>query len=407
MPAWPHVLPLTASFLNQCMSAAKLYTSGMPLLSAFTRPPSTKRKLGIVVAMLLLSVLVHLAVIEWLQNELQLITLDSGEEDDSTVSVTLQAPPPAAERLPKALPVPAKTREPVASVPRTPPTAPEPAPAVPPPPPVAENNAPTTADAAPLAPTAPAAPSAAATDATSASAPVPAASETAETSAPALFTRAIPPPPVDLSFDVVAVRKGSRTAGNGSMSWRHNGQQYKLTVDIGVLFFTLLTYRSEGELGKLGVAPELYAEKRVGRSETNTHFHRDRQQISFSASTKIAPARGGEQDRGSWIWQVASLGRGDPDKFEPGLAFEMNVAGTKSLDVWRIYVNGRENVVLPEGSVSAWRLSVIPGAESFERQFDLWLAPDRHWYPVRLRHEDKNGNSIEMQLTKIRAKNEG
>ena len=75
MPAWPHVLPLTASFLNQCMSAAKLYTSGMPLLSAFTRPPSTKRKLGIVVAMLLLSVLVHLAVIEWLRHELPLIEL--------------------------------------------------------------------------------------------------------------------------------------------------------------------------------------------------------------------------------------------------------------------------------------------------------------------------------------------
>ena len=174
-----------------------------------------------------------------------------------------------------------------------------------------------------------------------------------------------------------------------------------------MLFFTLLTYRSEGELGKIGVAPEVYAEKRVGRSETNTHFHRQRQQISFSASTAVAPVRGGEQDRGSWVWQLASLGRGDPDKFEPGLVFEMTVAGTKSVDSWRIYVNGRENVTLPDGTVSAWRVSVIPGAESFERQFDLWLAPDRHWYPVRLRHEDKNGNSIDMHLTKIQAKNEG
>jgi hypothetical protein len=270
-----------------------------------------------------------------------------------------------------------------------------------PPPPLANAPESSAAPAAEATTAPPAATSDKVSDAASA------ANETvADTDAPALFTRVSLPPPVDLSFDVVAVRKGTSTSGHGSMRWRHDGQRYQLTVEMGVLFFTLLTYRSEGDVGKIGVIPELYAEKRVGRSETNTHFHRQRQQISFSASTVVAPARGGEQDRGSWIWQLASLGRGDPDKFEPGLAFEMTVAGTKAVDTWRIYVNGRENVVLPEGSVSAWRLSVIPGSESFEKQFDLWLAPDRQWYPVRLRHEDKNGNSIDLQLTKIQAKNE-
>ncbi len=354
--------------------------------------------MSIVLAILMLTVLAHLIVIAWLKDELQMIAFDGDEEEEPAVSVTLQ-PTPRNAPLPKALPAPppAKLREPVAAVPVMPVPAPPPAQeAVPaePPPPVA--TAPESS-AAPVADTA-AAPPAATAEA--------AAEPAVDTGAPALFTRVSLPPPVDLSFDVVAVRKGSSTSGHGSMHWRHDGQRYQLTVEMGVLFFTLLTYRSEGDVGKIGVIPELYAEKRVGRSETNTHFHRQRQQISFSASTVIAPARGGEQDRGSWIWQLASLGRGDPDKFEPGLAFEMTVAGTKAVDTWRIYVNGRENVVLPEGSVSAWRLSVIPGSESFEKQFDLWLAPDRQWYPVRLRHEDKNGNSIDLQLTKIQAKNE-
>ncbi len=373
----------------------------MPPLSAFRRhAPPARRRLGIVLAVLLLTVAVHLALIEWLKSELQLITLDADEEGEPPVSVTLQQLPEPSAPLPKAEPAPppAPAREPVAAVPVAPSPPVQEAAPPPPSPPAAsqESNAPTVvAEAPPPAPAA--APEAA---------PAPLASPV-ENGAPALFTRASPPPPVDLTFNVIAIRKGSRTDGNGSMSWRHDGNHYKLSVEMGVLFFTLLKYRSEGELGKIGVAPELYAEKRVGRSETNTHFHRERQQISFSASTASVPVRGGEQDRGSWIWQLASLGRGDPDKFEPGLVFEMAVAGTKAVDTWRIYVNGRENVALPEGSVSAWRLSVIPGAESFERQFDLWLAPDRHWYPVRLRHEDKNGNSIEMQLTKIQAKNEG
>lgn len=389
------------------------YTSGMPPLASFIRRhPSANRRLGIVIAMLLLTVLAHLAVIEWLKNELRIITLDSDDED-TTISVVLQqAPPP--EPPPPAVPVtpPAKLSEPVAAVPvmptPVPPATPEPAPAdtAPMADSAPESSAPSlVAEAAPAAePAGSGTPSNAEHSADMATAAD--GDSVAEPSAPALFARASPPPPVDLSFNVIAVRKGARTAGHGSMRWRHNGQQYTLSVEVGVLFFTLLTYRSEGDLGQIGVVPELYAEKRVGRSETNTHFHRQRQQISFSASTAVAPVRGGEQDRGSWVWQLASLGRGDPDKFEPGLVFEMIVAGSKAVDTWRIYVNDRENVALPDGSVSAWRLSVIPGADSFERQFDLWLAPDRQWYPVRLRHEDKNGNSIDMQLTKIQAKNE-
>ena len=374
----------------------------LPLSASRRHVPPARRRLGIVLAVLLLTVVVHLAVIEWLKNELQLITLED-EEEEPSVSVTLQQLPEPSAPLPKAEPAPppATVREPVAAVPVAPPPPVQDA-AAPPAPPAAsapESNAPTVVAEVPPPP--PAAPAA---SAETASAP---ADSPVATSAPALFSRASPPPPVDLTFNVIAIRKGSRTDGNGSMSWRHDGHHYKLSVEMGVLFFTLLKYRSEGELGKIGVAPELYAEKRVGKSETNTHFHRQRQQISFSASTANVPVRGGEQDRGSWIWQLASLGRGDPDKFEPGLAFEMIVAGNKAVDTWRIYVNGRENVTLSEGSVSAWRLSVIPGAESFEKQFDLWLAPDRQWYPVRLRHEDKNGNSIEMQLTKIQAKNEG
>ena len=81
------------------------------------------------------------------------------------------------------------------------------------------------------------------------------------------------------------------------------------------------------------------------------------------ASTGTFPYKGGEQDRSTWIWQLASLGRGDPDKFEAGLVFDMSVAGHKSLDGWRVYVNGRENVELPQGAVTTWRLSVIPGEQ--------------------------------------------
>ncbi len=380
------------------------YTSRMPTPPASPRPkPPLRRRRAAIVATLLLIVLVHLSVIEWLQQELQLIAPQ--DDDDSVISINLQdLVSPAAVPAPAPVPVPR---------PQEPPPAPEadaePVPAVPlsdtpvaalpkdaaPEPPMPEPEPPAeiaTADAG----------MAAANEAETAVTDADPPAEIApQTPAAPLFERASPPPPATLAFDVVGVRNGRRVEGHGRMAWRQDGQRYTLTTEIGVLFFTLLSSRSRGDVGRLGILPEQYAEKRIGRSETNTHFHRERQQISFSASTAILPVQGGEQDRGTWIWQIASLGRGDPGKFDAGLVFEMVVAGTKAADRWRIYVNGRDTIDLPDGPVSAWRLSVIPGPDSFERQFDLWLAPERDWYPVKLRHEDRNGNRVDMQLKQI------
>ena len=355
-----------------------------------------RRRLGIVAVILLLTLLAHLLVIEWLKSELQAIAPGDDDEDAPMISITL--PPPAEPAPPPKLPKPPESAPPadagkaVAAVPKSepPPEVAEPAP----PPQEAAAATEAASDAV-----------TASTDVQQeASTPTP---EEAPAVANSLFERASPPPPAELSFDAIGIRNdGRRIEGKGTITWSHDGHRYTLNTEVGVLLFTLLKYRSDGELGKLGIAPLLYAEKRIGRSETNTHFRRDAKLISFSASTATVPVSGGEQDRGSWIWQLASLGRGDPDKFEAGLLLEMPVAGTKTVDTWRIYVNERENVALPGGEVSAWRLSVIPGATSFDKQVDVWLAPDREWYPVRMSNQDKNGNRIELLLTKISARKE-
>lgn len=376
------------------------YTIRMPMPSDAPRPtPPLRRRRAVIVVTLLLVLLAHLSVIEWLKQELQLIAPQ--DDDDSLVSIDLQgllSPPPATEPAPrpKELPPVPDPAEPVAAVPMSDtPVAAIPKDAVP------EAPAPEAPAEIAAADTGTAVADGSEADVSvSDGADEPAASAPS-LPAPPLFERASPPPPATLAFNVVGVRNGRRIEGNGRMAWRQDGQRYTLTTEIGVLFFTLMSSRSRGDIGRLGIIPEQYGEKRVGRSETNTHFHRERQQISFSASTAVVPVQGGEQDRGTWIWQIAALGRGDPDKFDAGLVFEMIVAGNKAADRWRIYVNGRDNIDLPDGPVSAWRLSVIPGPDSFERQFDLWLAPERDWYPVKLQHEDRNGNRVDMQLKQI------
>jgi hypothetical protein len=361
-----------------------------------------------VIGVLLLTLLAHLLVLRWLNNQLERIAFFDDADDESTISVSLLRPDPQ-----RSAPPPRKLAPPA-------PTLPPPAPAI------ATNDQAAVADkpatetpAAALAPSTEAPPPAAADAAppaaltptptpsvpTEANAAADLSRETALANINAVFDKASPPPPAELVFNAIGVSKDGRSlSGSGTMQWRHDGQRYTLDTEISVLVFTLAKNRSEGELGAVGIAPNLYIEKRFGRSETNTHFQQQPKRISFSASTAIIPANGGEQDRGSWIWQLASLGRGNPDKFEPGLKLEMFVASAKNVDAWQIRVNGKEQLKLPDGEVSAWRLSVIPGTQSFDKQFDLWLAPERQWYPVRLLHEDKNGNRVELSLSKISSK---
>lgn len=357
-----------------------------------TRARPVRRRIGIVIAVLLVTLLAHLLVIEWLKNELQLIA-PSDDDDEPVISITLppSTDPAPLPKPPDPPPTPADNKKAVAAVPKSEPAADN----------VAEVPAATPEVSAATEPSADAGDSVA----TSQDQPVAESSSATPSATNALFERVSPPPPAVLSFDAIGVRNdGRRIEGRGTISWLHDGQSYTLDAEVGVLLFTLLKYRSHGDLGKLGIAPLLYSEKRIGRSETNTHFQRAAGLISFSASTVTAPANRGEQDRGSWVWQLASLGRGDPEKFEPGLVLEMVVAGTKAVDIWRIYINGREDVALPDGAVSAWRVSVIPGENSYDKQVDVWLAPEREWYPVRMSHQDKNGNRVELLLTKIQAK---
>ncbi len=84
----------------------------------------SKRKLGVTLAFLLLTVVAHLAVIEWVRHELPLVDL-LDDEDESLISITLQSTPELpAPPAPKELPPPpppkaADKAEPVAAVPVT------------------------------------------------------------------------------------------------------------------------------------------------------------------------------------------------------------------------------------------------------------------------------------------------
>lgn len=240
-----------------------------------------------------------------------------------------------------------------------------------------------------------AAPPVAATEA----APPPAVSTPMPTAAPALHFA--PPPSAELKYDVQALRDGKTVYGSGKISWKTTGDTYEIDGEAGILFFSVLTFKSEGSLDEQGITPLRYSEKRFRKSETNTHFQREPKRISFSASTLQYPRNGGEQDRASIIWQLVALGRADPAQFGDGL--DIFVAGVRDGDTWHVQVLGQEQITVGGASLTAWHLLRTPRAGSFDTQVDIWLAPTRDWYPVKLRQTERNGDYLDMSMSSITA----
>ncbi len=386
----------------------------MPVRHSFPRSllPSG-RKAGFMVLLLLVSLLAHWFIIDWARDSLALVSLlDDG---DDVVQVTLHTalPPPAHKAAsPKPVPsLPAPDKTPVpAPIPETAPdsaTRPEnnPSPAA-----VSDIAAETgTNDPVPkpsdsmadpvVAPASEAMPATTADTATATTATPASAADK-----PALFSQFSLPPSAELSYDAIAIKGNSKVEGRGLVKWAQDGRQYSISGEASVLFLSVLSYRSEGHLTGAGILPEIYVEKRLGKSSTNTHFHRERQTISFSASTNSYPVRGGEQDRGSVFWQLAGLARGNPEKLQAGLSFELIIAGSRTADPWQVTVLGREPVALAQGSTDAWHLRIVRQDGGADYQLEVWLAPGQDWYPVKILYVDRKGTTLGLTLSALAKK---
>lgn len=210
-----------------------------------------------------------------------------------------------------------------------------------------------------------------------------------------------PPPSVDLKYEVRALRQGKEVFGNGRIVWHADGQRYRIDGEAGVLFFTVLRFQSQGGFDEFGVAPQSYVEKRMRKDETVTRFEASPGSIRFSASTASYPRSGGEQDRASIVWQLASIGLGDPAQYAPGAQLRVFVAGVRDAEPWLIRVIGQERIDTPAGAMQAWHVSRVPLPGSRDQKLDIWLAPGHSWYPVRLRFTEASGEYLELAVSAL------
>ena len=208
-----------------------------------------------------------------------------------------------------------------------------------------------------------------------------------------------PPPAAELRYAVEAIRKDGSYYGSGKIQFLREDGGYTIRGEAKLLFFSVLEFSSAGTLDARGLHPVIYSEKPFRRSMTNTHFHRERDLISFSASAKTYPRLGGEQDRASIVWQLAAIGRGDPSQLQTGREITLFVAGVRDGEPWVLRVIGEETVEADGDPVSSIHVQRLPRPGSYQQKLDIWLAPAMQWYPVKLRFTETNGDYLELSLS--------
>ncbi len=182
----------------------------------------------------------------------------------------------------------------------------------------------------------------------------------------------------------------------GTIRWESHGGTYRMVVSMPLPFVGTFTYESRGHIDAWGLAPDEYIEKRGRRPEDVSVFNRTSRQIEFTRTPTRVPMPDGAQDRFSMVMQLASLVRGDPDVYRPGVTRQFFVVDNDSGEIWPIETIGDESVGTPHGFVMARHFMRLPRHPGDRRRIDVWLAPALGWLPVRLVQTEPNGTQIEL-----------
>jgi hypothetical protein len=196
--------------------------------------------------------------------------------------------------------------------------------------------------------------------------------------------------PARLVYDGRGEERGFvKYAANAELLWLPEGAQYSARLEISAWGFRLRTWTSKGALGEAGLLPARFGDKPRG-AELATHFQRDKGIISFSANNPDVPLLEGAQDKLSALLQLSAMVAGEPERYSQGTVVSFQAADAHRAELWDFKVGALEPLELPGGTLNSLKLSKEPTLE-FDQRIEVWLAPEAHYLPVRLRITEANG----------------
>jgi hypothetical protein len=183
----------------------------------------------------------------------------------------------------------------------------------------------------------------------------------------------------------------------GELVWLHDGEHYDARLTLKFLFATIRGWHSTGAIGKTGVEPLRYMDKRRNKPEVASHFVRDQGKVVFSNNAPSETLLAGAQDQLSVLMQLSAMLAGDPPRYPPGSVIAVQTVGPRSAEIWTFGVGEEEQLTVPAGNFAVRKLTRNPRLP-FDDKVEVWLAPELGYLPVRLKLTQPGGDFADMQL---------
>ena len=204
------------------------------------------------------------------------------------------------------------------------------------------------------------------------------------------------PPRLDLRFDL----RYGLASGEQMLLWINDGEHYTITSVAsatglaGVFYRGRFAQTSRGRITPRGLVPEEFWDQR-GDKRSSAHFDAASNTLTLSpahGAPRHFSYQGDVQDVLSLFFQLA-LTAPPP---ESQLAY--TVFNGKKLRNYRYDVRGEEMV---ETALGVLRALHLERAADGDGRFEIWLAVDRHYLPLRVRQSDGKGNAMELVVRSI------
>ena len=174
-------------------------------------------------------------------------------------------------------------------------------------------------------------------------------------------------------------------SGKQTLVWINEGDRYTITSVVSarglanLVFSGQLVQTSRGRMTPQGLQPEEFWDQR-GSKRSQSRFDYDAHTIHTDSNKgpRTSPLPAGLQDAQSLLFQIALTA-------PPATVTENAVFNGKKVRSYRYRVTGQETLDTPLGSLRT--LHLVRQADSDAERFEIWLAVDHAYLPVKLATE--------------------
>ncbi|HZR02783.1 MAG TPA: DUF3108 domain-containing protein [Burkholderiales bacterium] len=206
------------------------------------------------------------------------------------------------------------------------------------------------------------------------------------------------PPKVEIKY---RVSLGSMKIGEGRDVFESDGRTYKIvsesnTAGLVAIYRLSIRRESQGEVVAAGLRPQLYEEQRNGKLKRRVNFDWNKKQATLfnGEDTHTVPLPDNTWDTTSFGYNFAFARPTRPD-------LAVNLTDGRRINDYHYAILGHETIDTELGKMNTMHVKKIQ-APGDKRAFEVWLALDQYYLPVRIRYTEKDGTDFDSVVTEIR-----